>query len=627
MHSKPSPCHIALLVLLLQTLWVRAITVSGAVRTTGGEPLAGAGITIEQVGGEVAPWHALTGADGRWAVSDIQLFGNLRITASEADYHLSPSVRDYFTFSDLAGVDFAATAKAEVHLSDGTGLALADGAELRQRTRQGLPLAYAFRIHNQGTGRLRNLAARMVGTEAGLFTLSQPLPVSLAAGGMVSVTVNGPAHLPGLHAADLEISSNDGDEPLLRFTLSALILPPFEATLERTASGMNLRWFGEDAVFYLVEASPDMESWTRFGPVFRGLDEHLSVPLAHSADRCFFRVSVDPQAGITAAYDVQTQRLSVSGSTLSDQISVSAAADGMLLVNGGVVSVIGGIPTRQNTLSIFVSGGSGNDVVTFGPGLPPVVVLGGDGDDTLAGSTAADVLEGGAGNDQLTGGGSNDHLDGGDGDDTFPWNPGDGSDTIEAGGGNDTQVVNGAAIAEMFSISPNGNRILLVRDVGGVVLDAASVEALILEPRGGFDFVTINSMEGTALERVSLVMNDSGGDAVQVYATSGDDVAVIAGDSSFTTINGMSPLVELTGAEGVFDELRLDMLGGDDLVEASGLTALAAKLILMGGDGDDILFGGGGNDLLIGGAGQDILFGGPGADLFVDDGRDVIIQQ
>jgi Ca2+-binding RTX toxin-like protein len=85
--------------------------------------------------------------------------------------------------------------------------------------------------------------------------------------------------------------------------------------------------------------------------------------------------------------------------------------------------------------------------------------------------------------------------------------------------------------------------------------------------------------------------------------------------------------VNIKGAEAANDRLTINTLGGDDVMDASGLSTGAIALTANGGDGDDVLIGGDGNDTLSGGAGDDILIGGPGQDILDGGtGNNILIQ-
>ena len=115
-------------------------------------------------------------------------------------------------------------------------------------------------------------------------------------------------------------------------------------------------------------------------------------------------------------------------------------------------------------------------------------------------------------------------------------------------------------------------------------------------------------------------------DTVVVEGTAGEDVATVAGDASGTTVSGLAALVNITGAEAT-DRLVVSVLDGDDVVDASGLSATAIQLPADGGDGDDVLIGGFGNDTLTGGDGDDVLIGGPGQDVLDGGAGDNILIQ
>jgi Ca2+-binding RTX toxin-like protein len=86
-------------------------------------------------------------------------------------------------------------------------------------------------------------------------------------------------------------------------------------------------------------------------------------------------------------------------------------------------------------------------------------------------------------------------------------------------------------------------------------------------------------------------------------------------------------VVNITGAEATVDRLTVNALAGDDVVDASALSADAILFTAAGGDGDDVLIGGAGNDTLLGGDGDDVLRGGPGQDVLDGGPGDNILIQ
>ena len=104
-------------------------------------------------------------------------------------------------------------------------------------------------------------------------------------------------------------------------------------------------------------------------------------------------------------------------------------------------------------------------------------------------------------------------------------------------------------------------------------------------------------------------------------------MAVVAGGASDVAVSGLAARVNVTGAEAANDRLTVNALAGDDVVDASGLSANAIPLTANGGDGDDVLIGGDGTDTLTGGAGDDVLIGGPGPDVLDGGPGDNILIQ
>jgi len=336
---------------------------------------------------------------------------------------------------------------------------------------------------------------------------------------------------------------------------------------------------------------------------------------------------------------------------------VSRDAAGALLVNGGVVTITGGTPTVANTTQIQIFGLAGNDtflVDDSNGAMPPALLDGGDGDDTLTGSAADDTLNGGPGNDTLNGrdgndtlfggpgndilngGRGNDTMFGGDGDDQFPWLPGEGSDVIEGDAGNDTMVFVGSNIGEKIDLSANGTRFRFFRDVASITMDCNNLEQVVFRALGGADQVTVNDLTGTAVSNVVVDLNAStnGGDAaadtIIVNGTQTNDVISVAGSTNGVFVTGLSAAVTVVGAESNLDTLVVNGLNGTDLIDASALPANLIQLTLNGGAGDDRLIGSQGNDTIIGAQGADTLLGGPGDDIFPwnpGDGSDIIEGQ
>jgi len=331
--------------------------------------------------------------------------------------------------------------------------------------------------------------------------------------------------------------------------------------------------------------------------------------------------------------------LTITGDDQDNTLIASRNAAGMILVNGGGVSVTGGVPTVSNTTLIRILGFGGNDILQvsdIGGLMPPSNLLGGEGDDTLTGSASSDELDGGPGNDTLIGGRGVDRLLGGEGDDQFVWSPGDASDVIEGQDGEDTMLFFGSNIGEIVDLSANGTRLRFFRNVGAIIMDCAGVERVLFHALGGPDQVVVNDLTGTEVARVVVDLSTTSGsggalaDTVFVNGTETNDVITVTGSTNGVEVAGLAATVTVIGGEAGLDELVINALGGDDLVDASAVEAGLIDLTLNGGLGSDTLIGGQGNDLLIGGRDDDAMAGGAGDDTFVwspGDGNDVLEGQ
>jgi Ca2+-binding RTX toxin-like protein len=325
---------------------------------------------------------------------------------------------------------------------------------------------------------------------------------------------------------------------------------------------------------------------------------HVDLGGTSTGDAAADRVTMNGTDGDdTIVPFMGTPGVSVTGlTTRVDVRSIDATRD-VLAVNGqGGADVINAVGVVANTIGMTLDGGAGKDVV-----------FGSQGADSVKGGTGDDVAFLGAG------------------DDAFRWDDGDGSDAIEGQDGFDRLVFVGSAGAEKFNVFPNGGRVLLTRDVGPVTMDLNDVEGLDVNPLAGRDRVTVNDMSGTDLTLMNLDLAatlggttaDGVSDNVNVIGTNGQDTMLAVGDATGVTALGLQVQVNITHQEVAFDRLELEGRGGDDVIQASGLTADAIQLSEIGGADDDVLIGGDGNDILAGDDGDDVLIGGPGNDVLL----------
>lgn len=306
------------------------------------------------------------------------------------------------------------------------------------------------------------------------------------------------------------------------------------------------------------------------------------------------------------------------------------------------------IGTSEN---LVLNANGGDDVVTAGNGLATLIQLtldGGSGNDTITGGDGNDRLVGGDGNDVVNGGRGNDEAFLGAGDDTFVWNPGDASDTVEGQAGNDTMVFNGANVNENITLSSNGSRLRLFRNIGAVTMDTNEVENVKINALGGTDAITLDDLSATSVSQVNIDLGatpgvsggDSLSDTITVTGTSNADNVQVFGNGSSYVVSGLSTIVNVTNSEGDFENLKINLVGGNDGFDASMLPAGVIHLLTVdGGAGDDtihgsqgadMLLGDDGSDLITGGRGNDAAFMGAGDDTFVwnsGDGSDIVEGQ
>jgi hypothetical protein len=330
---------------------------------------------------------------------------------------------------------------------------------------------------------------------------------------------------------------------------------------------------------------------------------HLPIGLAAALG---LLVLASPASAATNA-SIDNGVLKVTGDGASDKIQLVKPNATQLSLDVGE----DGTPDQTFNLADFnaisVTAGGGDDEVRINDAggtftdTKPTTIDGGDGNDTLIGGQGAEVINGGAGDDALDPNRGNDVDSGGPGNDSFTWDPGDGSDTDTGDDGSDTLVFDGAAVAEKFTFAPNGNRVLMQRDIAGINMDLGSIERTRINELGGTDTTTVASS-------IRPMVVDVDGGAGNDTFNGGDEDDVVAGGTEDDTLNGGGGKDALSGNDGA-DTIN----GGDDADTINGNDGADT---LHGDAGDDAVNGGAGDDQVFGDAGTDALDGGDGVDTF-----------
>ncbi len=258
---------------------------------------------------------------------------------------------------------------------------------------------------------------------------------------------------------------------------------------------------------------------------------------------------------------------------------------------------------------LTVRGDAGNDLIdATGADLGSVRLLieGGGGNDTIAGSVGEDTIDGGEGADSIVGGDATDRIHGGDGDDTIDGQAGDdsisgavGGDSLIGGDGNDT--LDGGDGADSLDGSDGDDSLL-----GGPGDDLISGGA---GGSGGSD-----TLDG-GLGNDSL-FGGAGADDLQ----GGGDDDYVSGQGGHDTVRGGDGNDSLLGSSG--DDILIGGDGNDWIEGGTGANAV------NGGDGDDTVVGGVDDETMLGGDGDDYLFGNTGDDVILGgDGDDYVTGQ
>jgi len=367
---------------------------------------------------------------------------------------------------------------------------------------------------------------------------------------------------------------------------------------------------GDDAIAFNVQAGPAVINALGGAQVFvdnQGVGDHFVI---------------DGGAG--------NDSVTANGTGGDDDIGI--ARDG---TNAVAVFAAGGqVIDVTNVEHLLIEGGAGNDTISGQNGIATLTQL------TLDGGAGNDTLRGGDGNDLLLGGDGNDFVDGnigsdtaqlGAGDDTFQWDPGDGSDVVEGDSGTDTMQFNGSNAAENIALSASGSHALLTRNIASITMDLHGMENVNVRALGSADNIAVHDLTGTDVTQVNVDLaafdgtGDGAADQVAVDGTSGADTVVVTGAAGAASVSGLPADVSLTGAEAALDTLQVNLGGGNDVFDASGLAADVVHLTVVGGAGADAMIGSQGDDTFVWnpGDGNDSIEGQAGVDNLLFNGANI----
>ena len=280
--------------------------------------------------------------------------------------------------------------------------------------------------------------------------------------------------------------------------------------------------------------------------------------------------------------DGQADRVSVDGSGEQEQISASGFAQTLFVIGPFVFVQIENPEARDE---LVLDGAGGDDIVSASSAAMKMTLRGGAATDVLIGGPGDDVLEGGEDFDDVSGRGGDDTASLGGDFDRFTWNPGDGNDVVDGGPSHDSITFNGSAAAERVSLSADGRRTRVTRDIDSGVTDLGSIEELNTSLGAGADTLRVGDLSRTSMELVHANLGagfptgDGALDTIEVSGTPRRDSIAVTGVGRAVDVSGLAATVELTLLDPA-DRLALQTGGGSDSVDSSGLPPGIVDLVV-----------------------------------------------
>lgn len=358
-----------------------------------------------------------------------------------------------------------------------------------------------------------------------------------------------------------------------------------------------------------------------------------------------------PRYATSSFESLDARWLFVVGTAGDDVIRVGRFQEGYFVEVNGVRTEVPSLDPSASRLA-RVDCLAGNDIVTADDDLTiPILVLGGDGNDTVRGTLTSqgDSLLGEAGDDSLlgldgrdaiTGGIGNDFIDGGEDYDLLfgdaarvgvevDTTPGSGDDTIVGGDGNDSIFGQGGddqllGNEDRDSLDGGGGRNIVNGGDGDDVFRIERGDDAVGEGAGddldggrGRNGLIVNSRVPIRLSLNGLADDGVLGETSNIRGIHGIELRLAGGgvfdgreadDHLFIRYGGF-PTGEQANDEPI---LIYGSSFGDDI---QGGFARIVTVHVSGGAGNDVVVGEGGNDRIDGGTGKDTLLGGPGNDV------------
>ena len=479
----------------------------------------------------------------------------------------------------------------------------------------------------------------------------------------------------GLAGVTIELSGTNGTFTTTSLTAGGYQIKVPSGTYTATASGGGLggtiREFnvvvgGSNVKVDFEAAAPDVAA-THTIDLADGVPHVVTLQDDGIAGNGISQIVID---GVVSTFAVPTTTLIINGGNRNDTIllaGLDSAFSGLIVVNGNG----GDDSVNASALGVATSlnGGAGADILIGGSaadflngGSDDDTIFGNAGDDTINGGSGRDSLNGGVGDDQISGqGSSGDVLTGGPGNDRLDG--GAGIDTIAEFADTDFTLtatsLTGIGTDQLISIE----RAILVGGASNNRIDASQftgpgIEGVLILGEDGDDLLIgsphVDQMNGSGGDD-TLLGGDSrdtlrggsgrdslnggrGNDLVMGQGGSGDSLTGGEGDDTLNGGAGMDTLIEqgdvdftltntmLTGpGSDIFSGLEAFEISGGasaNTIDASAFSLAGARLVINGGDGDDVIVGSSLNDTIYGGAGNDSVRGGAGNDLIDGEGGD-----